>query len=253
MAIYDRPTKTLMREFAAEVLSPGKMFSKRDAIAWFARKYPKLRSTTIDMHVNGMSINNRNRKHHRNVKPGSGHDLFYKVGSDQFRLWDADKDEPPFYASQTTGIADVAERSDPVADEFAEIGASEFALEADLQNYVSRNLGVIEAGLKLYEEEGLTGIEFPADNRRIDLLCEDKAGGFVIIELKVSRGYDRVIGQILRYMAWVKKNIAQGKSVRGIIVAAEISEDLKLAASMVSGVSLVEYEISFQLKKVTVG
>ncbi|HEY1707819.1 MAG TPA: endonuclease NucS domain-containing protein [Rhizomicrobium sp.] len=253
MAIYDRPTKTLMREFAAEVLSKGKTFSKRDAIAWFAKKYPKLRSTTIDMHVNGMSINNRNRKHHRSIKPGSGHDLFYKIGADQFRLWDADADETPLYASQATEIVSSVGESGQVVDEFADAGATEFALESDLQNYVSRNLGVIEAGLTLYEDEGLTGIEFPADGRRIDLLCEDKTGGFVVIELKVSRGYDRVVGQILRYMAWVKKNIAQGKPVRGIIVAAEISEDLKLAASMVSDVSLVEYEISFQLKKIPAG
>ncbi|MBY0380958.1 MAG: hypothetical protein K2W78_03430 [Xanthobacteraceae bacterium] len=41
------------------------------------------------------------------------------------------------------------------------------------------------------------------------------------------------------------------KPVRGIIVAKEITNDLKLAASRISGVRLVEYEISFKLNAVT--
>ena len=61
-----------------------------------------------------------------------------------------------------------------------------------------------------------------------------------MIELKVSRGYDRVIGQLLRYMAWVENNMQTAKPVRGIIVAKEITDDLKLAASRISGVKLIE-------------
>ena len=73
-------------------------------------------------------------------------------------------------------------------------------------------------------------------------------GAFVVIELKVSRGHDRTVGQLLRYMAWVRDNLSKGASVRGMIVANEISEDLKLASSMVSAIQLVEYKISFSLK-----
>ena len=71
------------------------------------------------------------------------------------------------------------------------------------------------------------------------------------MELKVSRGYDRVIGQLLRYMGWIEANMETAKPVRGIIVAKEITNDLKLAASRISGVRLVEYEISFKLNAVT--
>ena len=49
-------------------------------------------------------------------------------------------------------------------------------------------------------------------------------------------------------MGWIKENVANGMQVRGIIVASEISNDLKLAASFVENVKLVEYEISFSLK-----
>lgn len=75
----------------------------------------------------------------------------------------------------------------------------------------------------------------------------------MVIELKVSRGYDRVIGQLLRYMAWIEKNHAEpGQGVRGMIAAREISEDLKLACSYLPTVSLYEYELSVSLKKVAV-
>jgi len=243
-----------MREFVAQNIKPGQIFGREEAVGWFAKNYPKIKPMTVRMHVNGMSVNSRQRKHHPSIKPGSGHDLFYKLGPDQFRLWDETTDEAPFYAgmSEPEVVTDAVDEAEFSAAENAigELGAKEFALETDLRNYISRNLPVIEPGLRLYEDEGLTGIEFPADGRRIDILCVDKNENFVVIELKVSRGYDRVIGQLLRYMAWVKTNLAEGKSVRGIIVASEIGSDLRLAASMVSNVLLVEYAISFQLKHV---
>jgi endonuclease len=71
-----------------------------------------------------------------------------------------------------------------------------------------------------------------------------------VIELKVSRGYDRVVGQLLRYMAWVEQEMEPSKPVRGIIVAKEITDDLKLAASRISGVRLIEYEIEFKLRPI---
>jgi hypothetical protein len=74
---------------------------------------------------------------------------------------------------------------------------------------------------------------------------------FVVIELKVSRGYDRVVGQLLRYMAWIHKHHAEpDQGVRGIVIAREISEDLKLACSLVPNVSLYEYALSVALQKI---
>jgi len=32
-----------------------------------------------------------------NIRAGSGHDLFYKLGPDQFRLWVPDSDPQPLY------------------------------------------------------------------------------------------------------------------------------------------------------------
>jgi endonuclease len=51
-------------------------------------------------------------------------------------------------------------------------------------------------------------------------------------------------------MTWVEQNLETSKKVRGIIVAKEITGDLKLAASRIPDVRLIEYEISFKLKPI---
>jgi RecB family endonuclease NucS len=51
--------------------------------------------------------------------------------------------------------------------------AAMFAYESDLRNFLSKNLSVLEHGLRLSEEEGIKGIEFPAGGRFVDILALD--------------------------------------------------------------------------------
>jgi RecB family endonuclease NucS len=71
-----------------------------------------------------------------------------------------------------------------------------------------------------------------------------------VIELKVSRGSDAVAGQILKYMNWVKRNLADGGEVRGVIVAQHVSEKLQYSLADRTDVQLFEYEISMNLRAV---
>lgn len=132
-------------------------------------------------------------------------------------------------------------------------GGGEFAYENDLQNYLLRNLHHIEKGLILYktEQDNEAGREFriPETSRRIDILAVDKDKTFVVIELKVSRGYDRVIGQTLYYQSEIKSFFNKEK-VRAIIVAREITPELRKASQSLQDVELFEYQISFTLEKV---
>ncbi len=254
MPIYERPTKSLMADWAKEHLVPGQTFKKAAPTQWFADHYPKIKRNTVGMHVEGMSVNNPIRKHHPSIKPGSGYDLFYKLGPDQYRLWIPNVDPAPRYKNdlEKPGIGDeddVSPEADPEGETTVE-AARAFAFEQDLQNYLVKNLGVIEPGLHLYEEEEITGVQFPVGGRYIDILAVDKDGRYVVVELKLSRGYDRVVGQLLRYMGWVEQNMETTKPVRGIIVANEITGDLKLACSRIPDVRLIEYEISFKLRPV---
>ena len=256
MPIYEKSTKELMHDFTAHKLKSGQVFSRKDAVRWFADHYPDIKGNNVGMHVEGMSVNSRRRLHGPSIKPDAGWDLFFKLGPSEFRLWDPEKDPAPLYkADFEAGIAKSFAETDDLAEETTDeddLGSSKFAFERDLQNYLVQNLGLLEPGLKLYEDEDgqFTGVEFPAGQRYIDILAVGTDGAYVVIETKVSRAYDRVVGQILRYMGWIKENLAGEASIRGIIVASEISEDLILAASFAENIRLVEYEISFSLNSV---
>jgi endonuclease len=255
MPIYDRSAKALMADWARQSLTPEKTFEKSEPVEWFARHYPKIKRNTIQLHVDAMSVNSPVRKHHQNVRLNSGHDLFYKIGPNKYRLWSSAMDPAPLYGNDfdtimQEGDDDVAVIEGDVDIDVSLAASREFAFERDLRNYLSKNLGLIEPGLKLYDDEGITGVEFPVGGRFIDLLAVSQDGCFVVIELKVSRGYDRVVGQLLRYMAWVSENLESVQTVRGVIVANNITPDLVLAASLVPSIRLVEYELSFKLRPV---
>ena len=255
MTIYEKTTKELMHEFADQELKPGQAFSRTDAVDWFARHYPKIKSNTVAMHVEGMSIQSPRRRHSPQIRPDAGWDLFFKLNRSEFRLWDPASDPSPWYkADFDAGVEPGDDRRDGNDHSLGDDpGARKFAFERDLQSYLVRNLGLLEPGLRLYEDEDgeFKGVEFPAGSRYIDILAVGADGAYVVIETKVSRAYDRVVGQVLRYMGWIKENLAGEAPVRGIVVASEISQDLILATSSIENIRLAEYEISFSLKSVS--
>lgn len=245
MPIYERPVRLLMKDMAhAFALQPGQPFTRQQAIDWFAQNYPEIKTGTVHCHLIRLSTNAPTRLHY-NAKPEED-DVFFQLDGSHFRLYDPANDPPPIREAKPKSDGDP-----PVDDDIEEQGSAEFAYEADLRNYLAKNLSIIEPGLKLYQDEGITGVEFPVGGRFIDILAVDVKNALVVIELKVSRGYDRVVGQLMRYIAWIQKNQAEpGQQVRGVIVAREISEDLFLACSLLSCVQLFEYELSLKLKPV---
>lgn len=240
--LNEKPVRLLMHDMVASMgLVLGQSFSREQAVQWFAANYPNVKQGTVAAHLVRLSTNVPTRLQYSPRADGSD-DKFYKIDSSHFRLYEPGRDPTP--VSELT--PEVEELSD-VSPE----ASSEFAYEHDLRDYLARNLHIIEPSLKLYTDEGITGVEFPVGGRYIDILAVDGAGGYVVIELKVSKGYDRVVGQLLRYVSWIKRNHAEsGQRVRGIIIAKQISEDLRLACSEVPSVSLYEYALSVTVKQV---
>jgi hypothetical protein len=252
--IYDKSTRSLLKDMLKEmVLKPGQVFTASRAIEWFKQHYPKLQQASIRAHLVQASTNDRSRLHHPTTN--SSDDLLFKVAPGQYRLYEEGTDPAPIreYIQGDVAQEEMVEEASEIEEENEALaGSSEFLLERDLQRYLAENLSCIEPGLTLYEHDGIKGIEYEAGGgRRIDILAVDKAGGFVVLELKVSKGYDRVVGQLLRYVNWVGQNMAEaGQRVRGIIVCRTMSEDLRLACAGLKNVELCEYTLSVTVRKV---
>jgi len=126
----------------------------------------------------------------------------------------------------------------------------QFAAESDLRDFLAKNPGCIEKGLCVYKACDRAGVEFPVEGGFIDILCVDQNQSYVVIELKVGRGRNKAIGQLLYYMGWVDKNLGNAPC-RGMIIAKEIPDDLVLAVQRVPGLSLYRYKLSVSVEPVT--
>ena len=122
--------------------------------------------------------------------------------------------------SQAAATELVIEHADQLSEDeqiVVEIRRREKAVE----DFFSANLSMLEAGLTLVDD----GRQFITPIGRIDLLCVDAAGQYVVVEIKWDEAADGVFGQILRYIGWVHRNMPNGQgNVRGIILAGGFAE-----------------------------
>jgi restriction system protein len=85
----------------------------------------------------------------------------------------------------------------------------------------------------------------------MDILAFEPASkSFVVIELKKGRPADQVVGQILRYMGWVKKNLCKnGQSVKGLVICRDSDDKLSYALDMTNNIDVRYYHMSFDLRE----
>jgi len=245
----------MLKEFiSAHNYGKDDVFTKQDIIEWFKEFHSETNKGTLNCQIVLASTNNRNRIHYSVT---AKHDLFFQISQNKFRLYNPNEDEMPIYKkSKSDGMTEnvrnsaANEISDDDSDDEIE---REFVYEKDLQLFLSKNLDIIGKDLKLYQdiESNINGLEVNVGRRFIDMLLLDSENNFIVVELKVSRSYDKVLGQILRYMGWIRQNFAEnGQRVSGIIIGRKISEDLIIAASEVQNISLMEYSIDVKLKAI---
>ncbi len=192
------------------------------------------RATQNEPNASQMTSHDMRRQLKRNgwtIKETHDQVLVIKPGAEAVSDLSSDEDELSVSEEQSSASAE----------------SSLFALESHLRDYLSKNLN---SALKLNQHLSVVGVEYSTAVGPIDLLAKDGAGDYYVFELKLERGADAALGQLLRYMGWCTKHLSQGRKVYGVVLAAEISDKLRYAASLVPDVTLLEYELQIQVRSV---
>ena len=127
-----------------------------------------------------------------------------------------------------------------------------FALEKHLEEFLVANWEATELSdtFNIYAEDNETsGQQYQTDTGPIDILAVSKdRKTILVIELKKARASDAVVGQVLRYMGYVKDELAEpDQEVRGLVIALDDDQRLRRALSMVPTIEFKRYAVSFQL------
>ena len=139
-----------------------------------------------------------------------------------------------------------------IKNESSPISQGVFYLEKQLEDFIIENWDRTEFGKKydlILEEGKVISQQYPTSIGRIDILATDKkTKNYVVIELKKNQTSDDTIGQLSRYMGWVKQEL-KDDNVKGIIVAGKFDEKLKYAKTMLPNSEAFLYEVDFKIKE----
>lgn len=128
-----------------------------------------------------------------------------------------------------------------------------FVLEKYLEDFIVTNFQTIFKGKLIVHEDaaGNFGQQYATDIGSIDILAiEVQSNAFVVIELKKGRPSDQVLGQILRYMGWVKQNLCKPEQqVKGLVICHDRDPKLEYALAMTKGIEVKYYQVSFKLNE----
>jgi endonuclease len=226
---------------------------------YIQNKYKDVNESTITCQIIVCSVNHPSRIHYtENYKPrhaDSQYDFLFNTGRGQVEFYNPERHGEWEIVLNEYGKLQVRQlMREGETIEGESDSAFGFPLEAHLRDFIAKNISEIQIlNMKLHlfkDSNGRDGIEYPTDVGPIDILAQDDENNFVIFELKLSKGPDRALGQILRYMGWIQKNIAVGKKIFGILVAEQIDEKTKYAVSLVPQITIYEYKVHFELSNV---
>ena len=129
-----------------------------------------------------------------------------------------------------------------------------FGLESQLEEFIVENWDKLTLGknYEIIKEDGeITGQQYITPVGRIDILAKNKNGKeWLVIELKKGKSSDQVIGQTLRYIAWIKENEASpNENVKGLIITKDQDEKLRYSLKATRDIESMTYSVNFQLNK----
>ena len=127
------------------------------------------------------------------------------------------------------------------------------SLAQHLEDFLVQNWSLTELGkdYDIYEDDENFGQQFETDTGPIDILAVSKdKKTLLVVELKKGRASDVVVGQIQRYMGYVKEELAEpGQIVRGVIIALDDDIRIRRSLAVAPNIEFYRYQVSFKLVK----
>lgn len=155
----------------------------------------------------------------------------------------------------STEIENLLKEDDTIAldNEIINNEVVNFALERHLEDFLVANWANTELGKNydIYEDENGYGQQYPCDTGIIDILALAKdRSHYLVVELKKGSASDKVVGQIQRYMGFVKEQLLEvNQSVKGVIIALDDDLRIRRALSVAPSIEFYRYQIGFKLFK----
>ena len=247
---------------------------------YFAKNHPDINKVNIRYDATMITVNAPSRIHYgggkqiRLTNTRNQYDCLFKSADGYYEIYDIKRhgvweiyktdneklairrvsDEGSSYEYDTAYLADdLAFDADIKTQENIDYQGSKFALESHLRDYLAKNISTIyglPGNIKLFKDRNGDGIEYRTDVGVIDVLAIDDKKCLYVFELKLGRGSDAAVGQVLRYMGWLKENVSDISEVYGVLMAADLSDNLRYAASMAQNILLFEYQMQFTVKAI---
>ncbi len=127
-----------------------------------------------------------------------------------------------------------------------------FYMEKQLEDFLIFNWENSELGKKydlIVEDGELISQQYRTDIGPIDILAIDKkTKSFVVVELKRNQTSDDTVGQLARYMGWIKEH-KKDANVRGVIIAGQYDKKLDYAREMIPNIDVFIYKVDFRLSE----
>jgi restriction system protein len=136
------------------------------------------------------------------------------------------------------------------------VDQSEFALEKHLEDFLIENWSNTDLGREydLFKNEDgeIQAQQYYTEVGPIDILAIKKDKSEVlIIELKKGRSSDAVVGQMLRYVTAVKREVAEeGQKIRAIILTGQDDKKIRYSLEPLNGlIEFMVYKVSFAIER----
>lgn len=141
----------------------------------------------------------------------------------------------------------------------ASVDQSEFALEKHLEDFLIENWNNTDFGKDydlLTDEYGeVNAQQYSTEVGPLDIIAikKDKSE-ILILELKKGRSGDAVVGQMLRYITAIKKEVAEpNQKIRAVILTGQDDKKIRYALDPLNGlIEFMVYKINFFMSKVEI-